>query len=226
VSLVGQRINNYEVTRLLGEGGMGAVYVAQHPIIRRRVAIKVLRYELTKDETLVGRFINEARAASAIQHPNIVEIHDVGTLPDGVPYLVMELLEGESLGARLARTHRIHVGDAVEFAYQAAGALAAAHKEGIVHRDLKPDNLFLTPDPAMPGRSGAASVVTRSSSTPGESAPATAPPPAPLPAPPPRSSTPPPPAASPPAATHPALPAPQPQPPQTAPPAIPRFRKL
>jgi serine/threonine-protein kinase len=124
---------------------MGAVYVGRHPLIDRKVAIKILRRELAADQALVERFINEARAANVIRHPNIVEILDVGTLADGLPYIVMELLAGESLAQRLERVGRLGVGQAIHFAVQATSALAAAHAQGIVHRDLKPDNLFLSP---------------------------------------------------------------------------------
>lgn len=143
--MIGERIQNYEVVSLLGEGGMGAVYVGKHPVIDRKVAIKVLRRELATDKALIERFINEARAANVIRHPNIVEIQDVGTLPDGLPYIIMELLAGESLAQRLDRVGRLGVEQAIHFAVQATSALAAAHAEGIVHRDLKPDNLFLSP---------------------------------------------------------------------------------
>jgi len=98
------------------------------------------------------RFFNEARAANAIRHPNIIDIIDVGLLPDdNVPYMLMEFLEGESLATRLDRVRPLAVSDAVEFASQTASALAAAHSKGIVHRDLKPDNLFLVPDEMVGG---------------------------------------------------------------------------
>src|SRR5687768_16593601 len=101
--VLGQRLHNFAIMRLLGEGGMSSVYEAEHALIRRKVAVKVLRSELSVDSAQVQRFFNEARATSAIRHPNIVEVIDVGRLPDGVPYLVMELLEGESLGDRIER---------------------------------------------------------------------------------------------------------------------------
>jgi serine/threonine-protein kinase len=122
---------------------MGAVYLAEHPGIGRRVAVKVLHKQFTSDEQLLGRLLNEARAANAIRHPNIIEILDSGMREDGVPYLVMELLEGESLGSRIRRAGALPLTDAVAFALQTASALGAAHKKGIVHRDLKPDNLFI-----------------------------------------------------------------------------------
>src|SRR5581483_8851999 len=126
---------------------MGVVYLAEHPEIGRKVAVKVLHRDFARDEQLLGRFLNEARAANAIRHPNIIEILDSGTLPDRTPFLVMELLEGESLAARIKREGRLPIRDSVDFAYQTASALAAAHAKGIVHRDLKPDNLFVVPDP-------------------------------------------------------------------------------
>jgi len=131
---------------------MGAVYLAEHPEIGRRVAVKVLRPELIRDPSLLTRFLNEARAANAIRHPNIIEVLDSGTTTDGTPYLVMELLEGEALSARIRRVGQVPMRDALEFSYQAASALAAAHAKGIVHRDLKPDNLFLVPVPSDPTR--------------------------------------------------------------------------
>lgn len=130
---------------------MGAIYEARHPVIGRRVAVKVLRRELALDEDLVVRFFNEARATNAVCHPNIIEIIDVGRLSDGIPYLVMELLDGESLAQRLLRVGRLELADALDLLRQAASALHAAHQLGIVHRDLKPEHLFLTTDANRPG---------------------------------------------------------------------------
>src|SRR5262249_6549685 len=139
------KINNYEVKALIGEGGMGSVYLAEHPMIGRQVAVKVLKPMFATAPDVVARFFNEAKAANAIGHPGIVDVIDVGTLPDGMPYLMMELLRGESLAARIERDGRLSVEVAVEVGKQAASALGAAHAAGIVHRDLKPANLFLTP---------------------------------------------------------------------------------
>lgn len=150
--MLGQRLHNFAIMRLLGEGGMSSVYEAEHELIRRKVAVKVLKSELSVDGAQVQRFFNEARATSAIRHPNIVEVIDVGRLPDGVPYLVMELLEGESLGERLERLGWLEIPHALDFAHQAASALVAAHALRIVHRDLKPDNLFLVPDERLQDR--------------------------------------------------------------------------
>jgi eukaryotic-like serine/threonine-protein kinase len=148
----GARFGNYRAVGLLGEGGMGAVYLAEHPEIGRKVAVKVLRPELSRDTQLLTRFLNEARAANAIRHPNIIEILDSGTTADGQPYLVMELLEGENLAARLRRLGRLSLTEALDLGYQMASAVGAAHRKGIVHRDLKPDNLFIVPDETTPGR--------------------------------------------------------------------------
>ena len=104
--MIGEQFGNYRSIALLGEGGMGAVYLAEHPGIGRRVAVKVLHKNYTRDEHLLARFLNEARAANAIRHPNIIEILDSGMLADGTPFLVMELLEGESLGTRLRQQRR------------------------------------------------------------------------------------------------------------------------
>jgi serine/threonine protein kinase len=150
--MIGEQFGNYRAISLLGEGGMGAVYLAEHPAIGRRVAVKVLHKNYIRDENLLTRFLNEARAANAIRHPNIIEILDSGTIADGTPFLVMELLEGESLGTRIRRVGALPLQSAVEFCYQTASALGAAHKKGIVHRDLKPDNLFVVPDPHEPER--------------------------------------------------------------------------
>jgi serine/threonine-protein kinase len=144
--MIGQTFGNYRVTELIGEGGMGVVYLAEHPGIGRRAAVKILREGLTDSPEITKRFFNEARAANAIRHPGIIEIFDSGTLPTGVSYIVMELLDGENLGTRLKRVGRLPVAEARRIAALTASALAAAHAVGIVHRDLKPDNLYLIPD--------------------------------------------------------------------------------
>jgi eukaryotic-like serine/threonine-protein kinase len=147
--VIGETINNYRVSELLGEGGMGAVYLAEHPFMGRKAAIKVLRREFAEDVGLVERFMNEARAANAIRHPNIIDIIDVGRMPSGIPYLMMEFLEGESLAHRILRG-TIPLPEAMDIILQTTAALAAAHGKGIVHRDLKPDNLYLVPDDSAP----------------------------------------------------------------------------
>jgi serine/threonine-protein kinase len=151
--MIGQSIGNYRVTRLLGEGGMGMVYLAEHPTLGRRAAVKVLHPDLVASHEMIERLFNEARAANAIGHPGIVEVSDLGLLPSGTPYIVMEFLEGQSLGARMSGGGgRLSLRATLEIADQAASAVGAAHAKGIIHRDLKPDNLFLTPDPQWPGR--------------------------------------------------------------------------
>jgi serine/threonine-protein kinase len=149
--VIGERINNYTVTAGLGEGGMGAVYIAENLLIGRKVAIKVLHRKYAEDRSLVSRFINEAKAAHAIRHENIVEMLDAGTLADGRPYLVMELLSGRTLARRIEDAGRLSVAEALGYVDQVASALGAAHRRGIVHRDLKPDNVFLAEDPEEPG---------------------------------------------------------------------------
>jgi serine/threonine protein kinase len=141
---------NYKIVRLLGEGGFGEVYLAENPHIERRAAVKVLHAMLAQDKELVRRFLNEARAASAIRHPNIIDVFDAGVTPDGAPYILMEFLEGASLQSRLADVGRMALPQVLDIASQGGLALAAAHEAGIVHRDLKPENLFLVPDQAVP----------------------------------------------------------------------------
>jgi eukaryotic-like serine/threonine-protein kinase len=148
----GQLFGNYRIVRLLGEGGFGEVYLAENPLIERRAAVKVLHTALAQDTELVRRFLNEARAASAIRHRNIIEVFDAGVTPDGAPYILMEFLEGVSLQKRLAERGRLALPQVLEIARQAGSALGAAHAAGIVHRDLKPENLFLVPDAAAPNR--------------------------------------------------------------------------
>lgn len=143
-------MGQYRITGELGLGGMGAVYSAEHTLLGRVAAVKVLRPELSQDREIVTRFFNEARAAAAIRHPSIVEIYDFGWHADGSAYLVMEHLQGESLATRLERGP-MEAARVMVIVRQIAGALAAAHQHGIVHRDLKPDNLFLVPDPEVTG---------------------------------------------------------------------------
>lgn len=131
----------YEITDILGEGAMGVVYLALHRRLQRTVALKTLRAEIAGDSQVVARFEREARAASAIGHENIVQIFDAGGGP--VPYLVMENLRGESLGALLEREGPLAVDRAIGLCKQVLAGLEAAHQVGIIHRDLKPDNIFV-----------------------------------------------------------------------------------
>ncbi|HTR49357.1 MAG TPA: serine/threonine-protein kinase, partial [Kofleriaceae bacterium] len=144
----GTDVGGYAIDGELGRGGMGIVYSAQHPVIGKRVAIKVLKPSLSQNPASVERFIQEARAVNEIGHPNIVDIFAFGALPDGRRYLVMDLFVGESLRARVRRG-ALHVREVVRVVDEVASALIAAHAKGFAHRDLKPDNIFLV---ANPGR--------------------------------------------------------------------------
>lgn len=135
--------DRYVVLRRIGQGGMARVYVARHKVIGRLVAIKILFPHLVEDALTVRRFINEARAAGMIGHPNIVESVDVGTTDDGLPYLVLEYLEGTNLQQELRANGVFPVERAVGVALQIASALSAAHAQSIIHRDLKSENVFL-----------------------------------------------------------------------------------
>jgi phosphate/phosphite/phosphonate ABC transporter binding protein len=139
----------YRLGRLLGEGGMGAVYEAEHTGLGVRVAVKLLNEVFTTDPSAVQRFRREARAAAAIRHANVVEVTDTGTDEEtGVPFIVMELLEGESLSSLLRRERVLSPGTASLVVCQILAGLAAAHDKGVIHRDLKPGNILLarTPD--------------------------------------------------------------------------------
>ncbi len=142
--LLGSMVGSYRVAAKIGEGGMGTVYRAVHPGIGSRVAIKVLSKECAASPSLVERFFGEARAVNLIRHERIVSVLDMAALADGRPYIVMELLEGESLASLLERHGALPLGSAVAIFTELLDALAAAHDKDIVHRDLKPDNVFIT----------------------------------------------------------------------------------
>src|SRR5262245_47254198 len=142
--LPGQSVGAYKILALLGRGGMGVVYRARDERLRRDVAIKVLPASFANDADRLRRFEQEAHATSALNHPNILTIHDIGT-HEGAPFIVAELLEGAELRARLEQG-ALPVRRALEYAQQITTGLAAAHEKGIVHRDLKPENLFVTKD--------------------------------------------------------------------------------
>ncbi len=136
--------DTYKIEALIGRGGMGAVFLASHARLPgKQVAIKLLHAEIQDDEVL-ARFRREAEIASRLGHPNIVAVHDFNVTPDGMPYLVLELLQGETLAQRL-RNGPIPIDQTMAIMRQVGSALAAAHREGIVHRDLKPHNIFLVP---------------------------------------------------------------------------------
>src|SRR5579862_9946023 len=140
----GTKLGPYEIVSTLGAGGMGEVYRARDPRLKREVAVKVLPQALSLDPDRLRRFEQEALATAALNHPNILAVFDIGT-SEGSPYVVSELLEGETLRERL-RGGTIPVRKALDYALQIAHGLAAAHEKGIIHRDLKPDNLFVTKD--------------------------------------------------------------------------------
>src|SRR6266540_2972208 len=140
----GSRLGPYEVLSPIGAGGMGEVYRARDPRLGREVAIKVLPASLSQDVDRLRRFEQEARAAGALNHPNITAVYDIGSA-EGSPYIVTELLEGETLRGRLG-VGALSPRKATDYAVQLAKGLAAAHEKGIVHRDLKPENLFVTRD--------------------------------------------------------------------------------
>jgi serine/threonine protein kinase/Tol biopolymer transport system component len=140
----GAKLDGYEVVSLLGAGGMGEVYRARDPALKREVAIKILPTFVSRDPDRLRRFEQEAQAAAALNHPNILAVHRLGTF-EGAPYLVSELLEGSTLRQVFQRGPQ-PVRKTIDYAVQIAHGLAAAHEQGIVHRDLKPENLFVTKD--------------------------------------------------------------------------------
>src|SRR5688572_303669 len=146
-SLIGATIGNYKVVAKLGEGGMGSVYLAEHPLIGKKVALKVLHEEYSANNEVVGRFFNEAKAVNDIGHPNIVDIIDYGVVQTptgpGFVYFIMEFLAGDALSTLIQRESPVPPERALHIASQVADCLSASHAKGIIHRDLKPDNIFL-----------------------------------------------------------------------------------
>jgi serine/threonine-protein kinase len=140
---LGQIVGNYRITAKLGEGGMGVVFRAEHPVIARRAALKAIHPDLAPSPEIVARFVNEAKAISEIGHDNIVEVTDFGRTDDGDFYFVMEYLSGESLAEAIQRDGAMEPARALAITAQVADALDASHARGIVHRDLKPENVFL-----------------------------------------------------------------------------------
>ncbi len=139
----GQSFGNYRILNKIGTGGMGAVYLAEHPLIGKRVALKVIHRELASNRDVVSRFFQEARAVNKIGNEHIVEVHDFGVTADGDHFFIMEYLEGTTLSTILARESVLEVMRSLRIGAQIASALADAHAAGIVHRDLKPDNIML-----------------------------------------------------------------------------------
>ncbi|WP_438017543.1 serine/threonine-protein kinase [Sorangium sp. So ce315] len=151
--------SRYRVDRQLAEGGMGVIWAATHLASGERVALKLLRPGATEDASTRRRLLREARAAAAVDHPNVACIRDVLELDDGIPFLVMDLLEGESLRDKLLREAQIPLAELSRILLPVISAVGTAHARGIVHRDLKPDNIFLlAPEAAAPQRDEAARV--------------------------------------------------------------------
>ena len=140
----GERLGPYEILSPIGAGGMGEVYRAQDTRLRRTVAIKILPHDKLADADRKRRFLQEARAASALMHPNIVVVYDISS-DERMDFLVMEYVRGETLKDRIKRG-ALPVGDVMRFGAQISSALAAAHAAGIVHRDIKPANIMVTPE--------------------------------------------------------------------------------
>ncbi|QQR91398.1 MAG: serine/threonine protein kinase [Myxococcales bacterium] len=135
--------DRYRIVRKLGEGGMGDVYEAEHTLIGRHVAVKCLLPEFAKNPEVVERFKREARAATMVGNEHIIDVTDMGQLPDGSPFIVMEMLEGREFAGLIEDEGPLPVGRTVRIIQQVCNALSAAHAKGIVHRDLKPENIFL-----------------------------------------------------------------------------------
>src|SRR5262245_10554520 len=183
----GSQIGAYQLLGPLGRGGMGEVHLALDTRLGRKVAVKLLPTEFTTDTGRVRRFAQEARAASALNHPNIITIHEIGELAidnGSLRYIVTEYVEGETLRQRMARAphQRIEASEAIDFALQIAAALAAAHEAGIMHRDIKPENVMVRRDgivkvldfglaklteDASPVNDSQSSTLTRNSTEPG-----------------------------------------------------------
>src|SRR3954471_12901448 len=133
----GQTFARYQIVRLLGEGGMGAVYEAIHPVLKKRFAIKTLLPSIAQMAEARARFLREGEAASRISHPHVVDVTDVGT-EDGVPYLVMEYLDGKTLGQLLGTRGPPEIRETIDLLLPVLSAVSAGHDHGVVHRDLKP----------------------------------------------------------------------------------------
>ncbi len=149
-SMIGETLGSYLVKEKIGEGGMGAVYLAVHPLIGRKVAVKMLRPEYSDNEDAVNRFFREARSTASLRHPALVDVFDYGVHSSGSAYIVMDYLEGESLESRLSKG-RPPFHSTIDFTRQIAIGMSVAHAAGIIHRDLKPGNVFIEPDPSRRG---------------------------------------------------------------------------
>ena len=154
---LGQTVGNYKLEKILGRGGMGTVYAGEHVYIKKPVAVKVLHPQFARYPDAVNRFLRAARAASSINHPNIVDVTDFGVLADGLVYFVMEFLEGKSLEDLIEKEGAVELHRALNIVNQITYALEAAHALGVIHRDLKPDNIMLL---ERPGRRDIVRMVT------------------------------------------------------------------
>ncbi len=154
---LGQTVGNYKLDKILGRGGMGTVYSGEHVYIKKPVAVKVLHPQFARYPDAVNRFLREARAASSINHPNIVDVTDFGVLGDGLVYFVMEFLEGKSLEDLIEKDGAVELHRGLNIVNQITYALEAAHALGVIHRDLKPDNIMLL---ERPGRRDIVRMVT------------------------------------------------------------------
>jgi len=143
-SLIGRQLGHYQILSLLGAGGMGEVYMAEDTILGRKVALKLLPAEFTRDQDRLRRFKQEARAASSLNHPNIITIYEIGET-DGIHFIATEFIDGQTLRQRSAQGP-LELFSALDIGIQTAAALGAAHEAGIAHRDIKPENLMLRPD--------------------------------------------------------------------------------
>jgi len=145
--MIGKTISHYRILEKLGEGGMGVVYKAEDTKLKRHVALKFLPQDLTRDEEAKERIIQEAQAASALDHSNICNIHEIDETEDGRTFITMACYEGETLKERIERDP-LKLEEAIDIAIQVAQGLEMVHKKGIIHRDIKPGNIFITEDSA------------------------------------------------------------------------------
>ena len=143
----GQRLDKYTIGPVIGIGGIAAVYAAEHPVLRTRVAVKILHKRFAKDHELATRFVREARETAAVGHPAFVKVHDAGTTEDGCPYIEMEMLEGRELYTLRKTSGPLAPEHVVWMAIQVLDALAVLHARGVIHRDLKSQNIFIVPAP-------------------------------------------------------------------------------
>lgn len=151
-ALLGAKLGDYVITSKIGGGGMGIVYEALQPVIHKRVAIKVIRPDVARDEKGIERFLEEARTSTSIRHRGIVDIFNFGQLPDGRPYMVMEYLNGASLDELISEKGPLSVSECLWILDEVLSALIAAHRAGVIHRDLKPSNIFIVTEPSSGSR--------------------------------------------------------------------------